>query len=495
MIHAFGAFELDTAARELRKSGLRRHVPPQVFRVLVHLVESEGRVVTRAELRSLVWGECTVVEFDQGLNFAIHRIRIVLDDSARSPRFVETLPKIGYRFLAPVVRRHRAPGGPGLLASEVLPSSPLARRAPRPRASRWLFIAACSVLGVGHAERRSLPSAESARLARAALERGFIEAHDGVAGQRRSIQLFREAQRLNPEMAEAPYAIAATYLELAQVGALEARSALARAREAADRAIGLDDRADTRVVRGWTRLQSDGDVKGALADFERAQALDSNNPGVLTAAATFHALVGSKSEALDLVGRAETLSPSCDLVAHDAGKILYRLRRFEAAMERYARAEELGTPRGIPVRDWRVRNREGALWARLAMSRDATADIARLLEAQGVSAAKIERWRQSGPDPTRRFLEGSVRRLQGQTGSTEALIRLHAALGHADEAIGLLRDFASLHSIGLLDLLTSPALDSLRTHPAFIDLRSKVLNQRSRPDTRTLLFAAALPGP
>lgn len=466
MIHAFGAFELDTEALELRKSGLRRHVPPQVFRVLVHLVESEGRVVTRSELRSLIWGECSVVEFDQGLNFAIHRIRVVLDDSARSPRFVETLPKIGYRFLAPVF--HLEPTAPAPTIS--LP--PPATEKPKDRRPAWFLIAACCLFDLGHAATRERTPPHVATSARAAMERGLASAAEGISGKRRSIPHFREAVRLDPRLAEAHYAMAQTYLDLARQGGLEPRPALVEARQAADRAIHIEDRATSRLARGWIRLHLDRDLAGAAADFERARALEPGNAGVLAVIANFHSLAGSSVSALELVARAEVLSPSCDLVAHDAANVLYRSRRFEEAIERFGRAEELGTPRGVSRVEWQARNREGAMWARLALSSDATPEIARFLETRGVTPAQIARWRSTGPDRTRRFLESSIERLEGQPGSTYSLIRLHALLGHVDEAMRLLSGIAARKSFDVLELLASPALDSLKADASFLALRS-----------------------
>jgi TolB-like protein/DNA-binding winged helix-turn-helix (wHTH) protein/Flp pilus assembly protein TadD len=98
----FGAFELDVRAGELRKSGLRIRLQEQPIRVLTMLVEHPGEIVTREELQKRVWPADTYVDFDHGLNKAINKIRDALADAADSPRFVETIPRRGYRFLAEV---------------------------------------------------------------------------------------------------------------------------------------------------------------------------------------------------------------------------------------------------------------------------------------------------------------------------------------------------------------------------------------------------------
>src|SRR5580700_10242094 len=98
----FGVFELDLRAGELRKHGLRVRLQEQPFQVLAMLVEHPGEVVTREELQKKLWPADTFVDFDHGLNKAINKIRDALGDSAESPRFVETVTRRGYRFLADV---------------------------------------------------------------------------------------------------------------------------------------------------------------------------------------------------------------------------------------------------------------------------------------------------------------------------------------------------------------------------------------------------------
>ena len=101
-VRRFGAFEINLQAGELRKSGMRLRLSGQPFRVLAVLVERAGEVITREELQSKLWLSDTFVDFDHGLNNAIARIREVLDDSSETPRYVETIPRRGYRFIAPV---------------------------------------------------------------------------------------------------------------------------------------------------------------------------------------------------------------------------------------------------------------------------------------------------------------------------------------------------------------------------------------------------------
>jgi Tol biopolymer transport system component/DNA-binding winged helix-turn-helix (wHTH) protein len=99
---SFGEFELDCGTRELKKNGQTVRLEPQPAKVLSVLVRRAGEIVTRQELIHEVWGSDTFVDFDQGLNYAIRRIRAALEDDADAPHFLETVPKTGYRFIAPI---------------------------------------------------------------------------------------------------------------------------------------------------------------------------------------------------------------------------------------------------------------------------------------------------------------------------------------------------------------------------------------------------------
>jgi TolB-like protein/DNA-binding winged helix-turn-helix (wHTH) protein/Tfp pilus assembly protein PilF len=101
----FGAFQFDCLSGDLRRNGTSLRLPPQPAKILALLIGRAGEVVTRQELIKQVWGAETFVDFEQGLNYAIRQIRAALEDDAEQPQFLETLPKRGYRFIAPVMER------------------------------------------------------------------------------------------------------------------------------------------------------------------------------------------------------------------------------------------------------------------------------------------------------------------------------------------------------------------------------------------------------
>jgi Tol biopolymer transport system component/DNA-binding winged helix-turn-helix (wHTH) protein len=174
----FGVFELDLHAGELRKAGVRLPLQGQPLEVLAALVECPGQLVTRDQLRQRLWPGDTFVDFDHGLSAAVNRLREVLGDSAGSPRFVETLPRRGYRFIAPVTwDGDHSTGGPvvGTPSPEPPPSgiggSPV--QVPTPWfgfRGNWVArclvvlvgLAAVAAVGLGRSSRRAPPESAGA---------------------------------------------------------------------------------------------------------------------------------------------------------------------------------------------------------------------------------------------------------------------------------------------------------------------------------------------
>jgi eukaryotic-like serine/threonine-protein kinase len=159
----FGVYELDRDAMELRKRGVLLRLQEQPFRVLVMLAERPGEIITREQLRERIWGD-TFVDFDQSLNKAVNRLREALNDNAGTPQYVETVPRQGYRFIAPVAKipatEALAPAAP---VSSVKPAQP--HKAPprtiviAPLASTIVLIAV-GIMTVALRQRRKAPLEE-----------------------------------------------------------------------------------------------------------------------------------------------------------------------------------------------------------------------------------------------------------------------------------------------------------------------------------------------
>ena len=125
----FGNFELDTRAGELRRAGVLIKLTPQLLKLLQYLAEHSGEVLAREQIQREIWGSDTVVEFDRNLNVCVAQLRSVLNDDSASPRFIETVPKRGYRFVAPVT----TPEKPGTRSIHALPR-------------RWMVAGGCAAV-------------------------------------------------------------------------------------------------------------------------------------------------------------------------------------------------------------------------------------------------------------------------------------------------------------------------------------------------------------
>src|SRR5580700_2071862 len=151
--YRFGPFELRVQKRELYKHGLKLKLRPQGYQVLALLLEHAGACVTREELQKRVWPSNTFVDFENGVNSAIKQLRASLNDSAAEPRYIETLPKLGYRMIAPVEYEADAPGARATAAEEESggakvvgeAAAPIAARPAHSRKQQWM--AAVCVLG------------------------------------------------------------------------------------------------------------------------------------------------------------------------------------------------------------------------------------------------------------------------------------------------------------------------------------------------------------
>jgi len=170
----FGIFEVDLSRRELRRRGTPIKLQDQPFEVLIALLEQPGAVVTRKQLQARLWRDDTFVDFDRGLNKAINRVREALGDMAATPRFVETVPRRGYRFIASI-EVSATTSASHVIRSSILPPSGAAFFAPHfalsPDGARLAFVASDStgkkslwVRDLSAADAQPMRDTEDARL-------------------------------------------------------------------------------------------------------------------------------------------------------------------------------------------------------------------------------------------------------------------------------------------------------------------------------------------
>jgi DNA-binding winged helix-turn-helix (wHTH) protein len=189
----FGPFEANTTTGELRRNGVPVRIQNQPFQLLVTLLRSPGELVTQQELRRQLWPDGTHVAFERGLASAMRKLREALDDNARKPAYIETLPRRGYRFIAPVSRAVPAAAEPP--APPARPERPSARR----MRLRW---AAAVILTVVTGGQGMFPEGADDRLQAAESLSAYACLLKSQGDAARALDVIRQAHALAPESAK-----------------------------------------------------------------------------------------------------------------------------------------------------------------------------------------------------------------------------------------------------------------------------------------------------
>lgn len=350
----FGVFEADLAAGELRKQGRLVRLQQQPFDVLRVLLEHPGQVVTRDALHKRLWPDGVTVDFDQSLNKAVTKLRDALGDTADSPRFVETLPKRGYRFIAPLevigdaptAAPHLDDTAPASQAPVLAPAAASAQTRPPWSPLTWLPLAgvAAVLVALASATARSpraepatavtTPSAVPAMSGNAAAleayERGRIAAaHRTAESLRSSVTHFERALTADARFAAAYVALADAHSMMASDGLEDPKTAMPRAREAANRALTLDPGfAAAHASLGRTTMLFDWDWKIAVWHFERARTLAPNHAVGRQWFAACYAAMAMHADAEQEARAALALQP-LDVGANATlGHVLYMAKRY-----------------------------------------------------------------------------------------------------------------------------------------------------------------------
>ena len=167
MTYSFGTFAFDSGSLELTREGRRVHLEPQPARALARLLAGAGEPVTRDELRDAIWGTDTHVDYDRGLAYCLGQIRAALGDRGENPRFVQTLPKRGFRFVAPVSASPFAAPAPAPAPVPAPVAGPVAGPGAERRGRRWLLATAAGglVLAGGWWRQQQTGAARAATVA------------------------------------------------------------------------------------------------------------------------------------------------------------------------------------------------------------------------------------------------------------------------------------------------------------------------------------------
>jgi DNA-binding winged helix-turn-helix (wHTH) protein/tetratricopeptide (TPR) repeat protein len=479
----FAAFDLNPRAHELTKNGRRIRLPGLPFEVLVVLVERAGEVVTREELQRRLWPDGTFVDFDNNLNAAVARLRQTLGDSAERPRFIETIPRLGYRFIATVDRTGAGETGVEALATaeshasdthvsnvetpsptlsvDVAFARPVSSSEGRPSRRRFwtASLAVVVVTAVAATAAWSWWQGRPAQLSRAAQGRGNEFTRRGEL--KAAAQEFQLAVQLDPRNANA-------YAELAHaLNRLSFRNSVATpvgespSVIAAARSVELDPNCGgCHGSYAFFLFYHDWHWTRAEEHFNRALQLTPERYSIRPAYAMLLAATGRLREALeqiDLALKAQPLEVGWHTIR---AAILYLDRRYEESISASGRAMAITQDERGPW-EWRSK----ALF-QLGRGEEAVKALAQVAFAE-YSLQLDAAVREGGRDAGLRALLDLTGDWRSEREQAWRRGPWRALLDDTDGALSELETAYELRNVNLVYIGTDPVFDKIRDHPRF----------------------------
>ena len=442
-VRRFGAFEIDCRSGELRKHGLKIRLAEQPFRILLLLLDRRGEVVTRDEIRRALWPADTFVDFDAGLSSAVRKLRDALGDSAAQPLFIETVPRRGYRFIAPVVPSDQPPDA----VIGQLSGSP--RHAMRLAAMVGVGVIALAAVAFTEMRRPHVSPAADALFLKGVTAMG----RENVEGFQAAAAYFEQATRLQPGFAAAYAWLGQSQLQLVYAGQFAPRDVIPRADLAARQALELDDRlALAHRVRAsilsdyyWQPDAGRREAKRAAqlepASSREAAADPLSAQGALNAGMRLRDR-GQFDRALEEFRRASTLNPQLARVQYQIGVTYALMGRWREAVE--------------------------ALQCAVQISPDNT----RFIAYQGYAAAMAGQ-----PEEARRILQDLRDRSRRQYVSAYGLAAIYDALGDRDAAAAALERAYEDHAVELVQGKHYPVFARADVDPRYRQVLRRVSGQ------------------
>ena len=416
-IFAFENFELDWPLRELRKRGKRLRAPQQTLHALALLVNAEGRVVTREELRGALWPGGTFVDFDRAINKAINQLRQLLGDDVERPQFIQTVPRCGYRFLAPVARK------PFLPTQNPQVSEPLLK-------ARFFW------------NKRT---------------------GEGVA---RSVEYFRQVIEQDATCVDAWAGLAQARATLGVFGLQPPHEAFRSAKAAAERALALNDAAaEAHIALGDVYRFYEWDWRAAEASYRRAIALVPEHAAAHQFYAMLLSILARHEEALAEIEMARQCDPLSVPVNATICYVWCEARQPERAVAAALRALELDS--NAPLTHMLL----GRGYMLVGERRKAIASLTtatRLSPHGPIAKANLGyAYARNGlPDKARRMLDDITRRPSVPYVSPIDVALVLIGLGEADAALTALEDGFQSRAARML-AVTDPFFAELSPEPRY----------------------------
>jgi DNA-binding winged helix-turn-helix (wHTH) protein/Tfp pilus assembly protein PilF len=459
-----GGFELDLHAGELRRQGQVTRLQDKPLQLLVLLLERPGELVTREELQERLWGFSKYHDFEDSLNQAVRKLREALGDNAANPRFVETIPRRGYRFLAEIEGQKAAarpsPTSPTPITAGALPSAPAVRRWKPALAAACLAIILATA-GVDLWRRFQGRSAR--RQAEASWREGKeLLARRNLLSSREAIVKFRRAIELQPDFAPAYAGLAFASLN---VHHLRTAAAL----EMADHAVRLDPQCgECQGVLGYLLYSRAWNWSQSGVHLERAVRLSPDDAQIRLWAAQREIAIGRLAEASRQIEEILSRHPQAFQVYILQSACQYLMRDYESAIRTADRALAADMQSAW---QWRAR----ALYQLGRHEEALTAEFRGFAPWTGLSddslsarlIALLDKYRNGGLEAALREwldLTDGVEARQGHAPARAAWLML---LGRPEDALTELERMAQAKPFHAIFVGVDPAFDAIRATPRF----------------------------
>lgn len=459
----FDGWTVDRVSGEISRDGHVTRLPQQPLRILIELTDRAGEVVTREQLVKALWPR-GVVDFDNGLNVAVRKLRVALDDVGDTARYVETLPRVGYRFI-------------GKLGAAV-PPAPIEPTRARPMRGVWLLlglavVAAVTGLGIFWFSERSADAARhvpSARAQELYVEGMHQRSRRDIDATALALTKLEEAIKEDPEYAEAWAGYSRTLSGAVVRQLMTPAEGLPKARDAAERALRLDPAvADAHVTLLHIHMDFDKDFAAATRDLEKGRHLGLDTASFWHYSAMWHAQQGRIEEGLADMRRARALEPMTLLLSSNYALILFNARRYDEAIALLAPIVEANpgfdTGRSVLARALTATGRLDEALAQL----QARKDIGAWQGDLGVVYAKLGR----REDALREIERLDTLQSRG-FGESYELATIRATLGELDAACELLARALTDKSFLVNWMRLDPRMDPLRGRKCFTDAEKKL---------------------
>lgn len=484
---SFDGWTLKAASGELLRDGNTQRLPQQPLKMLIELLEHPGEVVSRERMVEVLWPK-GIVDFDNSLNAVVRKLRVTLGDDSGAPRYVETLPRIGYRFIGKL----ETPGEPpahATPASEVaMTSHPAALRLRRTgMASLAVLLAAGAIAWFLQPGDEPLPAPVSGETVTEPRRTTNAKAYElylqGMFNRSRrdvdnapAVELFEAAIQEDPYFADAWSALSETYLGSTIRQSVKTADGILQSRRAALRAVELaPDSANAQTALANVYANFDRNYEKAEKHFELARKLDAGYGRLWHHYGMMRVFQGRLDDALAYIARAREIEPMTLLYSSNYAAVLYYKRDYDAAIA-HARGLLASQPRLDQVRFVLIRAlvAKGEIESALEQLPLRFGTIP-MLSDDGLVYAHAKR-----RDEALKQIERLERHAAEGFGGAYEVAVIYAALGETAKACDALRRSPDDESQWIKVLAVDPRMDPLRGQPCYAEVAEAIKTPRAR---------------